>query len=72
MEHSGAAMDSVSDLLVVVMGLNTALMAVMRLDVVSYHSGYDRATAIIVGKKNGENSDLALFCYPSSIHKFKD
>ena len=39
-EHSGAAMDSASDLLTVVMGLENALMAVMRLDavVVSYNS----------------------------------
>jgi len=36
-EHSGAAMDSVSYLLVVVMGLKNALMAVMRLTVVSYN-----------------------------------
>ena len=34
-EHIDAAMDNVSDLLTVVMGLETALMAVMRLDVVS-------------------------------------
>ena len=34
-EHSGATMDSVSDLLFVVMGLENALMAVMRLVVVS-------------------------------------
>jgi len=38
-EHSGAAIDNASDLLTVVMGLKTALMAVMRLDVVSYHPG---------------------------------
>ena len=34
-EHSCAAIDNVSDLLTVVMGLETALMAVTRLDVVS-------------------------------------
>jgi len=34
-EHFGAAIDNVSDLLTVVMGPETALMAVMRLDVVS-------------------------------------
>ena len=34
-EHSGAAIDNVSDLLTVVMGLESALMAVMRLDAVS-------------------------------------
>ena len=34
-EHFGAAIDNVSDLLTVVMGLETALMAVTRLDVVS-------------------------------------
>jgi len=33
-------MDNASDLLTVVMGLKTALMAVMRLDVVSNHSGW--------------------------------
>ena len=38
LEHSGAAMDNASDLLTVVMGLESALMAVMRLDVVSYNS----------------------------------
>ena len=38
-EHSGAAMDNASDLLIVVMGLENALMAVMRLDVVRYHPG---------------------------------
>ena len=38
-EHSCAVMDNVSDLLTVVMGLKNALMAVMRLDVVSNHSG---------------------------------
>jgi len=37
-EHSGAAMDSVLHLLVVAMGLENALMVVMRLDVVSYNS----------------------------------
>ena len=37
MEHSGAAINNVSDLLVVVMGLENALMAVTRLDVVSYN-----------------------------------
>jgi len=37
-EHSGAAMDNVSYLLVVAMGLENALMVVMRLDVVSYKS----------------------------------
>jgi len=36
-EHSVAAMDNASDLLIVVMGLENALMAVMRLDVVSNH-----------------------------------
>ena len=34
-EHFGAAIDNVSDLLTVVMGPKTALMAVMKLDVVS-------------------------------------
>ena len=34
-EHSCAEIDNVSDLLTVVMGLETALMAVTRLDVVS-------------------------------------
>ena len=34
-EHIGAATDNVSNLLTVVMGSETALMAVMRLDVVS-------------------------------------
>jgi len=38
-EHSCAAIDNASYFLVVVMGLETALMAVMRLDVVSNHSG---------------------------------
>ena len=38
-EHSCAVMDNASDLLTVVMGLKTALMAVMRLDVVSYQPG---------------------------------
>ena len=38
-EHSGAAMDNASNLLTVVMELENALMAVMRLDVVSNHSG---------------------------------
>ena len=38
-EHSCAVMDNASDLLTVVMGLENALMAVMRLDVVSYHDG---------------------------------
>jgi len=38
-EHSCVAMDNASDLLTVVMGLENALMAVMRLDVVSNHSG---------------------------------
>jgi len=33
-------MDNASDLLTVVMGLETALMAVMRLDVVSNHPGW--------------------------------
>ena len=37
LEHFGAAIDNASDLLTVVMGLETALMAVMRLDVVSLH-----------------------------------
>jgi len=37
-EHSSAATDSVSYLLVVVIRLKNALMAVMRLDVVSYNS----------------------------------
>jgi len=37
-EHSCAAMDNASDLLIVVMGLENVLMAVMRLDVVSDHS----------------------------------
>ena len=36
MEHSYAAMDSVSDLPFVVMGLHYVQIAVMRLDVVSY------------------------------------
>jgi len=36
-QHSGAATVNVLDLLVVVMGLDNALMAVMRLDVVSYN-----------------------------------
>ena len=40
MKHSCAAMDNASDLLTVVMGLEIVLMAVMRLDVVSYHSGW--------------------------------
>ena len=35
-EHSYAAMDSVLDLPIVVMGLHHAQIAVMRLDVVSY------------------------------------
>ena len=39
-------MDSVLDLLVVVMGLESALMAVMRLDVVRYHPGWAMITAI--------------------------
>ena len=39
-EHSCAVMDNASDLLTVVMGLENALMAVMRLDVVSIHSGW--------------------------------
>jgi len=39
-EHSGAAIDNASDLLTAVMGLKTVLMAVMRLDVVSNHSGW--------------------------------
>ena len=34
-EHFSAAIDNVSNLLTVVMGLETALMAVMKLDVVS-------------------------------------
>jgi len=38
-EHSCAAIDNASDLLTAVMGLEIALMAVMRLDVVSYHPG---------------------------------
>jgi len=38
-EHSCAAIDNASDPLIVVMGLENALMAVMRLDVVSNHSG---------------------------------
>jgi len=38
-------MDNASDLLTVVMELKNVLMAVMRLDVVSYHSGW--ATVII-------------------------
>jgi len=37
-EHSCAAMDNASNPLTVVMGLETVLMAVMRLDVVSDHS----------------------------------
>ena len=41
MEVSDAAMDNASDLLTVVMGLKNALMAVMRLDVVSYHTELD-------------------------------
>jgi len=32
-------MDNASDLLTIVMGIKNVLMAVMRLDVVSYHSG---------------------------------
>ena len=38
-EHSCAVMDNASDLLTAVMELENALMAVMRLDVVSNHSG---------------------------------
>jgi len=38
-ERSTAVIYSVSQLLVVVMGLKNALMAVMRLTVVSYHPG---------------------------------
>ena len=40
-EVSDAAMDNASDLLTVVMGLKNALMAVMRLDVVSYHTEWN-------------------------------
>ena len=40
-EVSDAAMDNASDLLTVVMELENALMAVMRLDAVSYHPGWD-------------------------------
>jgi len=39
-EHSGAAMDNAYHLLTVVMGPDTVLMAVMRLDVVRNHSGW--------------------------------
>jgi len=39
-EHFCAVMDNASDLLTVVMVLENALMAVMRLDVVSNHSGW--------------------------------
>ena len=39
-------MDNASDLLTVVMGLENALMAVMRLDVVSYHPGRAMITVI--------------------------
>jgi len=39
-DHSCAAMDNASDLLTIVMGLKTVLMAVMRLDVVSFISCY--------------------------------
>jgi len=38
-EHSVAAMDNASNPLTVVMGLENVLMGVMRLDVVSNHSG---------------------------------
>jgi len=38
-ERSCAAIDNAFDLLTVVMGLENVLMAVMRLDVVSHHSG---------------------------------
>jgi len=37
-EHSCAAIDNASDLLIVVMGIKTVLMAVTRLDVVSSRS----------------------------------
>ena len=39
-EHSSAAIDNASDLLTVVMGLKNVPMGVMRLDVVSNHSGW--------------------------------
>ena len=39
-EHSGVPIDNAFDLLTVVMGLKNVPMAVMRLDVVSYHSGW--------------------------------
>ena len=39
-EHSCAVMDNASDLLTVVTELENVLMAVMRLDVVSYHLVY--------------------------------
>ena len=40
MEHSGVPIDNAFDLLTVVMGLKNVPMAVMRLDVVSNHSGW--------------------------------
>ena len=39
-EHSGVPIDNAFDLLTVVMGLKNVPMAVMRLDVVSNHSGW--------------------------------
>jgi len=40
LELSCAAINNASDLITVVMGLQNVLMAVMRLDVVSYYPGW--------------------------------
>jgi len=46
-EHSDAAIDNASDLLTVVMGLENVPMAVMKLDVVSNHSGWTIVIIVI-------------------------
>ena len=72
MEHSGAAMDCVSYLLVVVMELENALMVVMRLDVVSYNSMCVNLICLHSVHICYDTSHLALSLYSLAITTVND